>query len=258
MPGDLTDALEPKTCKVCGSDAPLEGVVDFHKSCEVNRGIHFPLAGVPVYYARCSVCGFLFTDFFDGWSPEDFLRRIYNADYVKVDPEYVEVRPRASAEFVCNLFSDAITGLRVLDYGGGQGTLARVLRERGVAADSYDPFDGDGEEKPGPYDLITCFEVIEHVTDPQALVRAIGSRLAPEGAVLFSTLLAPPDRQAGAMDWWYIAPRNGHASIHTAESLAHLWQSAGFLLGSFDTNMHVAVRGRPGFVRHLIGDSPAP
>ncbi|HRZ18192.1 MAG TPA: methyltransferase domain-containing protein, partial [Candidatus Hydrogenedentes bacterium] len=40
---------------------------------------------------------------------------------------------------------------------------------------------------PESFDLITCFEVIEHVTQPQKLIRAVRALLAPEGLFLVST-----------------------------------------------------------------------
>lgn len=249
-----TDAAE--RCKVCGGEAPLEGVVDFNKSCEEHRGIRFSLAGVAVYYRRCTTCGFLFTNFCDAWLPEDFRQRIYNADYAKVDPDYLVERPKGNTHLVGRLFGASVPSLRVLDYGGGNGTLAAGLRAMNFAAESYDPFDGSGEDKPGPYDLITCFEVMEHVTDPHGTVLAIADRLAPTGLVLFSTLLLPIDRASGSLDWWYIAPRNGHVSIHTADSLARLWREAGFKTGSFNSGMHCAYRALPDFARHLIREVP--
>ncbi|HEY3678832.1 MAG TPA: class I SAM-dependent methyltransferase, partial [Bradyrhizobium sp.] len=58
------------SCKICGGEASLYGVVDFHKSC--NPALRTPVAGVPVYYRRCATCGFLFTDAFDDWDHNAF------------------------------------------------------------------------------------------------------------------------------------------------------------------------------------------
>jgi hypothetical protein len=82
-------------CKICRHPAAFFDVVDFNKCA----GFYcFGPADVSVNYHRCSECGFLFTAFFDDWSPEDFRRFIYNGDYRLVDPEYEAVRPILSAE----------------------------------------------------------------------------------------------------------------------------------------------------------------
>jgi 2-polyprenyl-6-hydroxyphenyl methylase/3-demethylubiquinone-9 3-methyltransferase len=43
------------------------------------------------------------------------------------------------------------------------------------------------EELDGRFDLITCMEVIEHVADPAAFVKALAKRLAPDGLLIMST-----------------------------------------------------------------------
>src|SRR5271156_1669029 len=92
-------------CKCCGALACLYGVVDFEKHCEVARGKGFDPSGVPIYYYRCPACRFLFTTAFDHFTTADFQSMIYNTEYKLVDPDYEEIRPRANAAFLCNIFS---------------------------------------------------------------------------------------------------------------------------------------------------------
>jgi tetratricopeptide (TPR) repeat protein len=115
-------------CKICCGPSPLFGMVDFHKSCIEAQGKRLPLSGVAVHYRRCERCGFVFTDAFDGWAMEEFERRVYNKDYLVVDPDFVSVRPLANAGMVAETFQSSKQSIRILDYGGGSGLLAERLR----------------------------------------------------------------------------------------------------------------------------------
>ena len=239
-------------CKVCGGESPLFGVVDFNKSCHESEGSRLPFTGVPVYYHRCGACGFLFTGYFDGFTQADFKACIYNDDYASVDPDFAERRPKSSAQQIGHLFGDARSEIALLDYGGGKGTVARILGETGWRAESYDPFYGERPDRLRRFDLVTCFEVFEHVPDPKALIDELSGLLAPEGLLLFSTLVQPDDIDATRLNWWYAAPRNGHISLYAKRSLGVLCQGAGLTHAYFNTGLHVAFRELPAFARHLF------
>lgn len=231
-------------CKICASQAPIFGSVDFNKSCAESQGTRLPAYGHAIYYRRCAACGFLFTDAFDDWTSADFATHIYNADYVQVDPHYREIRPAGNAAFVARLFEAHKSRMSVLDYGGGNGTFAECLRAHGFKrCDAYDPFTPAYDTLPeGTYNLVTCFETFEHTPDPVGCVRAIIDRLAEDGVVLFSTLVQPEQFEAGGLRWWYVAPRNGHISLHSTKSLALLWEQQGYSFSSVNNNIHMACR----------------
>jgi SAM-dependent methyltransferase len=228
-------------CKICDADAPLHGVVDFNKTCEALKGRFFPLSGRPVYYRKCVGCGFLFTTEFDRWTPDDWRREVYNDGYADVDPENWGPRAYGNAPYVIKFARRHEVG-RVMDYGGGNGALARLLREAGLDAVSWDILtDGDPPER-GTFDLVTAFEVIEHSATPKQTARDILSFLRPGGTVLLSTLTVdglPPQ----SCDLWYIAPRNGHVSIYTRAALARLFGDLGCDVEHINDVVHV-VRGR--------------
>lgn len=244
----------PAACKVCGGVAKLFGVTDYNRSCEEARGRFLPLSGLAVYYRRCEACGLLFTDAFDDWPPADFETHIYNDSYAQVDPDFETARPDNGAKLIANTFKAQATDLRVLDYGGGNGRFAEQLRAAGFpAVEVYDPFHPDHRTRPeGRFDLVTCFETLEHMPDPKAGAADIASFLADEAMVLFSTLLQPADFAEQGMRWWYIGPRNGHVTLHSRVSLTALWLPLGLKVMSSTENLHVAFVAIPPFARRLF------
>jgi len=246
-------------CKCCGAPAAWFGSADFAKSCEDRRAPVFPPAGWSVEYYRCSACGFLFSDFLDAWPPERQRREIYTDDYVKVDPD-LSLRPAKITGWIEQQFGAWKDRVRIFDYGGGTGETARQLRTCGFRyVESGDPFFAANAIPPGGVDLMLCIEVLEHLTQPDAAFAAAASRIGDEGVMLFSTLLQPPDVAQRGLGWWYVAPRNGHVSLHTRKSLAILAERHGFAAASFNDTFHMAWRGRPDFAAHIIdGARPAP
>jgi 2-polyprenyl-6-hydroxyphenyl methylase/3-demethylubiquinone-9 3-methyltransferase len=215
-------SLDTPHCKVCDSRTICFDVVDFNK-CGGDRYnfYRFGLSGIAVHYYRCTACQFLFTDFYDDWSPQDFARFIYNDDYAKIDPEYAAIRPKRCAEALAVHLAGA-ENLRILDYGSGAGIFAHDLRERGFEKClEFDPF--SSPHKPdGRFDVITCFEVMEHTPAPIETMRAISGFLDDAGCLIFSTGVQPPEIEQQRANWWYVSPRNGHISIHTEQSLRRM------------------------------------
>ncbi len=240
-------------CKCCGSMAFRYGVVDFHKNCEMRRCKVLDISGVPIYYYRCPVCQFIFTTAFDDFTKEDFLRHVYNDDYLLVDPEYLEERSQGNAKLLCRLFSNA-RPTRILDYGGGNGVLAESLRAAGFSnTETYDPFVPRYSARPSDrFDCVVSFEVLEHSSDPARTIADMNEFLTETGLILFTTLVQPADIDEQGLNWWYAGPRNGHVSLYTRTSLAMLGQHFGFICGSFNDSMHVFFREVPEFARHFI------
>jgi 2-polyprenyl-6-hydroxyphenyl methylase/3-demethylubiquinone-9 3-methyltransferase len=241
-------------CKICGATASLYGVVDFHKNCEIVRGRNvLPLSGIPIYYHRCPACRFIFTTAFDKFTSDDFRKHVYNDQYAMVDPDYAEVRPRANAAGLVKMFG-ASKPERLLDYGGGAGVLADSLRAASFShADTYDPFVSQHAVKPaGRYDCVVSFEVVEHTPTPLATFREMDDVLAKPGLILFSTLVQPAEIEQVGLSWWYAAPRNGHVSLFSRQSLEHVARSMGLTFGSFNDNLHALFRELPDFAKHLV------
>jgi SAM-dependent methyltransferase len=234
------------TCKVCNEPALLYGVTDFNKSCEERRGRYLPLTGVPVYYHRCNGCGLIFTSAFDHWSKDDYLRHIYNDDYVLVDPDYIDTRPAGNAVFILDFIKKG-HALRCLDYGGGNGKLTSLLREGGVDGHSWDPMGEGGAPPSGSFDFISAFEVLEHAPEPLATIQQALGLLNGRGVLLFSTLTIDHVSPRG-MDNWYIAPRNGHVTLYTRRSLQTMFAGVGYWVHHFNDNLHMALKDDPSWL----------
>ena len=250
-----TAPVEPViSCPVCQAVAPLLDTVDLNKSCEEARGLRLPPSGIPVRYHLCDRCGFCFAPELFAWSFEQFEEKIYNGDYVKVDPDYVRERPIGNANLVDQLFGK--TKVSHLDYGGGSGVLSETLRQKGWASRSYDPFVDRTVRVAdlGRFDLVTAFEVFEHVPDIERLFADLRSLVSDDGILLFSTLLSDGEiRRAQPLRWWYASPRNGHISLFSKESLRLCLDRSGFNSASANANLHVGYRKVPAWAAHLLG-----
>lgn len=244
-----------KECLICGSDTQLLDVVDFNKSCEEQRGVFLGLSGFPVYYSICNQCSFTRCDTLNSWSEKEFIDFIYNDDYIKIDPDYVSSRPLSNAQLIQNLFASSQDQIRHLDYGGGNGVLSNHLREQGWNSESYDPFPANSVrlEEMGRFNLITAFEVFEHVPDPNTLMHQLNRLLDEEGLIVFSTLvsdqhLSPNHR----INWWYCSPRNGHVSLFSSRSLMALAGKNAYHFGSFNESLHVMFKTLPDWAKKSI------
>lgn len=183
--------LPDPPCPVrAGHCVPLD-VVDFHKTCVEEKGLFMSLSGIPVYYFLCEQCGFVFAPEFSSWTPADFGKYIYNAQYAEIDPDFKTVRPEINAQGLLKLFPQ-MQGVTHLDYGGGAGYLSELLRGAGWDSRTYDPYAGEHRTLPpgARFQLMTSFEVFEHVPDPVRLLEDLGKMLDDDGVLFFSTELS--------------------------------------------------------------------
>jgi hypothetical protein len=233
-----------RQCKICNGRSRLFDYVDFNKSCRDGR-YPFGLSGERVAYHRCESCGFTQTNYFDDWTATDWSSRIYNDEYVVVDPCYVERRPLQSRQMVRSLFSKRAT--IGLDYGAGSGLMARTLRDEGWVFDACEPY-GDSNmdaANVGRYNVCTSIEVFEHTIDPAAELQRILGLCSKEKLMVvigtnISDLEIDDDRRLG---WWYAAPRNGHISLFSRKSLQILANQADLDFASFGASTHFLSRG---------------
>ncbi len=110
-----------------------------------------------------------------------------------------------------------LAGKRVVDVGCGGGILAESIAKKGAnvtgidlsekalkVADlhslesgvpvryEYIAAEDLAAREPGQYDVVSCMEMLEHVPDPAAVVKACATLVKPGGHVFFSTLNRNP------------------------------------------------------------------
>jgi 2-polyprenyl-6-hydroxyphenyl methylase/3-demethylubiquinone-9 3-methyltransferase len=218
---------KPGACEVCGGKTQTLDVLDFSRHCERvphRRGV----SGIPVYYERCVDCEFVFTRFFDAFTPRMWTDYIYNPEYDEIDPDYISKRPHQNAGYAPRALAKFWKpGSKGCDFGGGNGLFARLMSNSGMAFTSIDPYGtNQGHDTGQRYQAITAFEVLEHVVDPVSTLRSITNLGDPDGFfVLASTFAVPKTVRPGQLaTWWYAAPRNGHVSLYSTGAfkvLAH-------------------------------------
>jgi 2-polyprenyl-6-hydroxyphenyl methylase / 3-demethylubiquinone-9 3-methyltransferase len=141
-------------------------------------------------------------DWWDPSGPEAMLHRL-NPVRLKY------VRDQIDQHWQCDeCRRTPLEGKTALDVGCGAGLLAEPLARLGAEVTGLDAAPeliaaarehaaaqglaidyraGELTNLEGQFDLITCMEVIEHVADPAAFVKALATRLAPDGLLILST-----------------------------------------------------------------------
>jgi 2-polyprenyl-6-hydroxyphenyl methylase/3-demethylubiquinone-9 3-methyltransferase len=236
---------ESQPCPICAGAGGYFGALDFAISGnDAFIGARtYPDTGIMVQYFRCGACGLIFTPSFNSFTAEDFKAFIYNDTYLAADPPFVEERPERDSQMIDVLLGNFRNSLRMLDYGGGTGLLARKLRAKGFTdVKSYDPFyqPDTVADSVAPADIVFSFEVVEHIPDQLAMLDDIMPRMKPDGVFIFSTQLQPADIVSQGINWWYIMPRNGHISLHSSASLACLFRKKGLMWRTLTQDLHMA------------------
>lgn len=238
---------KPHGCAICGAThLSYAGSKDFGESCnDYFEGRRmFEQYDAPIPYYQCQACGFLFSIAFEDWTEDDFRNHVYNEHYILTDPLFDSHRPKENAALIGTLFHREKASAKLLDFGGGKGLTAQHLQEAGFDVTTYDKYHKT-DESPllRTYDVISSFEVIEHVParDQFAWMRQLSSLLndSPYARIVLSSELV---RRPNDLSWWYVSPRNGHISVHSDDSLRILASRFGLAVTSISSSVHLLHR----------------
>lgn len=182
--------LEPgdDRCPLCGSDEPRKRL--------------FVVQTAPdVHWLRCRTCG---GSSASRMPTADYLDRYYADYYDDGDAKVTVGRPQRLADHIAGLLPQSDGRVTIIDFGGGDGTVARLLARRLAAGDADRPeavwvvddhaageWVVDGVRTTGVPSLdelgdvraevILASAVLEHVPECDAVMRSLLDRLAPGG-----------------------------------------------------------------------------
>ena len=157
-----------------------------------------------------------------------------------------------------------LAGKNVIDIGCGGGILSESMARKGATVTGIDlsekalkvadlhslesgvavrykliAAEEMAAQEPGQFDVVTCMEMLEHVPDPGAIVRAAATLVKPGGHVFFSTLNRNPKAYLfailGAEYLLRMLPKGTHDydKFITPAELSQFIRSAGLELQGF-------------------------
>jgi len=208
-------------CKICNSEAK------YIKTLKVRR----------VYDAKyylCGKCGFLFVEN-PTWLAEAYQEPIADTDtgYV-LRNVYLSRKTLVLFRFLFNIKAS------FLDYAGGYGMLARLMRDYGLdffTDDLHTPnlFMKGLEYKNQSIEAITCFECFEHFDSP---IEEIEKMLKISKNIFFSTCLLP--EAIPGNNWEYYGLKHGqHISFYSQRTLSFIAKKYKLNFCTDGANLHL-------------------
>lgn len=207
--------LRRDECPVCAGPVAPVGVM--HLAPAIQFSTHWIAPRRPPELWRCARCGTAFTQYA---LPEPAAMSLYatgdGGARWSSDAPFERTKTREALALLRRLLRP---GVRVLDVGCNTGDLLDFARGLGAVTHGVEPSDASRaaarakghdvvaslDAAAGPFDVVTAFDVLEHLYDVRGVLAAVGATLAPGGrlVVLTGDITCAAARAAGA-GWWYV------------------------------------------------------
>lgn len=215
-------------CKICGSDA------SFFSSSVVLNKYH-------IRYFQCSYCGFIQTED-PYWLEEAYSDTNNSYDIGIVNRAFINAS--ICERYILRYFN---CNSKFVDYGAGYGIMVRRMRDLGFNFFWHDlycenlfakQFEADFSGKT-QYELITAFEVFEHLENPPLSIEKL---LSITDNIIFSTEIIPENNPKPG-EWWYYFPLHGqHIAFYKLKSLQVLAETFGLHFTTDFKNIHLLTK----------------
>jgi hypothetical protein len=190
-----------------------------------------------VKYHRCTHCLFIQTEE-PYWLSESYASAITSLDIGLIHRNLNLAR--VTQAVILKYFNPE---KRFLDFGGGFGLFVRLMRDNGINFYRQDKFcenlfakhfDIEDLENKSAFELLTAFELFEHLQNP---LQSLDEMLSYSKNIFFSTELTPNENVS---DWWYIVPEVGqHVAFYHYRSLLELGRRHNLHVYSNMSNIHM-------------------
>ncbi|AMY10074.1 hypothetical protein LuPra_03302 [Luteitalea pratensis] len=179
---------------------------------------------------ECGRCRSLQTEF-PYWLEQEYARASSNDETPDLDTWAAErtLYHRMVVYFLWKLAGLSKASDKLVDWGGGPGLLARMLRDVGIDAYSYDKYiknhfaSGFSRREGERYNFVTAFEVFEHFAEPRTDIEPIFA-LQPS-SLLISTCVYTNQ----GPDWPYLGPaKSQHIFFYSADALQLIGRRFGY------------------------------
>lgn len=219
-------------CSICAGELVSIGTIPFGRNNE-----NIPITNdTPIEYVRCTNCYSIFCPEILTWTPEQLGQKVYNEEYIKYDPSYIDERPKNYAEMFRVFPAISPRGITHLDYGSGSGAMVNYLKKWRWNSTCYDPYSNTTKPE-GKFNFITAIEVVEHSLNIDETIVDMKKFLdLDKGLICFSTQFANKDHN---IDWWYIGAIVGHISILSAEAMKIVATRHNLFLHSIHNGLHL-------------------